>query len=292
MSKPEMVSTIAYASNREREKMKKMLCLLVTATTLSAPEVFAVTQKFNIDLSADHTRGSFSYPLKNMINSKYGRGLLKDYKLAKVVISAKSKNGKGDANLSIGHSETYPEQVPGQPESFSSDSAGFYNIVLKAPLRAQRQRAPWKLHLKGNIKLNSIKAVTKFEPSYPYGNVGALSFNTVKKFKVDKIVGDKKKIKVGNNFKAIQLTAKGKVKVTQVKVKFQDGQVVYLDELQGKVKGPVSFKFNRELSKKVQFIEVSAVSTNLFGSRGELQISTANKKVRPTRPTRPSRPRR
>lgn len=272
--------------------MKKMLCLLATTATLTTPQTFAVTQKLNINLNAEHSRGQKVYHLKRMFNGKFGRGTLKGFKLDKLVISAKSKQGNGDANLAIGYSETYPQVVPGTPKEFKSNSTGFHSITLDVPTRSQ-PKAPWKLQLKGNIKLNSIKAVAKLQPSYQFSNVKGLAFKMVKSFKVDKIVGDTKKISVGNNFKAIQLTSEGSVKVTKVKVKFADGQTVLIDELEGKLKRPVSFKFAKELSKKVKFIEVSAVSTNLFGSRGKLHVSIADKKgaqTRPTQPTRPTRP--
>jgi len=276
--------------------MKKTLCLLATAATLTMPQALAVTQKLKIDLNAQHSKGDQTFHLKRMLNGKFGKGIIKGHKLQKVVLQAKSKKGNADANLAIGYSETAPEVIPGTVEQFDSDFSGFHAITLSAPLRAQQEVAPWKVHLKGNIKIDSIKAVTKLEPSYPYSKVGALSFKMVNSFKVDKIIGDTKKINVGKDFKAVQLTAKGSVSITSVKVKFADGQVVFLDELEGKVKGPTSFKFNKELAKEVKFLEISAVSTNLFGSRGELQVSIAKKKgaqtqpTRPTRPTRPSRP--
>lgn len=256
--------------------MKKALGLLITTATLLTPNASAVTQKFDIDLNAQHTRGHQTLHLKRMIKRKYGRQVLQGFKLKEVKISAKSKKGHADANLQVGYSETYPQTIGGTPENFDSDTSGFNSISFMAPRGGQRNQGPWQLHIQGNVKVDSVKAITKMQPSYNYENVGHFNFKAKKSFKAAKIVGSSEKIQVGPNFKAIQISASGKsVSVTEVKVKFKDGQVVTLEEMKGKVRGTKSFKFKHELGKPIKFIKVSAVSNNLFGSRGKLHIKTA-----------------
>ncbi|OUR99752.1 hypothetical protein A9Q84_01630 [Halobacteriovorax marinus] len=256
--------------------MKKALALVITTATLLTPSVSAVTQKFNFDLNAQHSRGQQTLQLKKMIKNKYGRKALQGFKLKKVTISAKSKKGGADANLQVGYKETYPQTISGTPENFDSHSSGYSSLSFMAPRGSQRAQGQWKLHIKGNVKVDSVSAVTKMQPSYNYESVGRFNFQHQKSFKVAKIVGSSEKINVGSGFKAIQISASGKsVSITEVKVKFKDGQVVTLEEMKGKVKGTKSFKFKHELGKPIKFIKVSAVSNNLFGSRGKLHIKTA-----------------
>jgi len=278
VSKPIMVhSIVQFHHFREGREMKKALGLLITTATLLTPSASAVTQKLEINLNAQHSKGQQTLHLKRMIKRKYGRQVLQGFKLKKVEISAKSKKGQADANLQVGYSESYPQTIGGTPEGFDSNTSGFNNLSFMAPRGGQRNQGPWQLHIKGNVKVDSISAITKMKPTYNYENVGRFNFQHKKSFKASKIVGSSKKIQVGPNFKAIQISASGKsVSVTEVKVKFKDGQVVTLEEMKGKVRGTKSFKFKHELGKPVQFIKVSAVSNNLFGSRGKLHIKTAS----------------
>lgn len=259
--------------------MKNVFATVLLSTVLLSPSALAVTQKFSFDLHAKHSKGSESFNLTRMVNSKFGRQQLQGFHLKKVSIKAKSKKGQADANIQVGHQESYPKAIQGTPESFSSDTSGFHSLSLVAPKSRAQARGPWKLHIKGNVKMDSIHMTTKMKLGYNPENVAQLQFTPMTSMKADKIVGSTKKIQVGKKFKAIQFKASGKsVSITKVEVKFKDGQVVTLDELEGKVRGTKSFKFKGKLQKPIQYIKVSAVSGNLFGSRGKLHISTAKSK--------------
>ncbi|WP_127716924.1 hypothetical protein [Halobacteriovorax sp. HLS] len=275
--------------------MKHVFGTILLSTMLLSPSALAVSQKLKIDLHAQHLKGQETLHLKRMVKRKFGQDSLVGIKLKKVEISAKSKKGHADVNLQVGFQETYPQTIDGTPETFDSDYSGFHSISLHAPQSHRDQQGPWKLHTKGNVKLDSIELTTKMQLDYNPENVSNLQFAPKTKMKVNKVVGSSKKIQVGPNFKAIQISASGKsVSITEVKVKFSDGQVVLLDELEGKVKGLKSFKFKQQLAKPIDFIKVSAVSNNIFGSRGEIQIFTAKKngQDRDQRPDRGQRPRR
>jgi hypothetical protein len=256
--------------------MKNVLGTVLLSSVLLTPSALAVTQKFNFDLNATHMKGQETLHLKRMVSKKYGRQSLQGFKLKKVMISAKSKKGQADANLQVGYKESYPKTIEGTPQSFDSNHSGFHSLSFVAPNSRQGQSGPWKLHIKGNVKVDSVNMAAKMKLDYNPQNVAALTFKAKDSMKVDKIVGSTKTIKVGPKFKAIQFKASGKsVSITSVKVKFTDGQQVILDELEGKVKGVKSFKFKHQLNKPIKHIKVSAVSNNLFGSRGKLHISTA-----------------
>ena len=258
--------------------MKNVLGTVLLSTMLLTPSALAVTQKFNFNLNAAHSKGQETLHLKRMVNRKFGRQALQGFTLKKIVISAKSKKGQADANLQVGYSESYPKTIEGTPQSFASDSSGFHSLSFVAPRSRQNQSGPWKLHIKGNVKVDSVAIKAKMKLDYNPANVAALTFKPKTSMKVAKIVGSTETIKVGPNFKAIQFSAQGKsVSITSVKVKFTDGQQVILDELEGKVKGVKSFKFKNQLNKTIKHIKVSAVSNNLFGSRGKLHIATAKK---------------
>jgi hypothetical protein len=269
------MNVLVHDHFRER-KMKNVFATVLLSTVLLSPSALAVTQKFKFDLNAQHLKGSETLHLKRMVKRKYGRHLLEGFNLKKVTIQAKSKKGQADANIQVGHNESYPKTIEGTPESFASDFSGFHSLSLVAPRSRGEQKGPWKLHIKGNVKVDSVELATKMKLNYNHENVAHLQFSPKLSMKADKIVGSTKKINVGPKFKALQFKASGKsVSISKVEVKFKDGQVVILDELKGKVRGTKSFKFKGQLKKPIQHIKVSAVSNNLFGSRGKLHISTA-----------------
>ncbi len=256
--------------------MKNVLGLSLLAAALLSPSVAALTQKFESNMHSMHLRGQETIRLKRMMKRQLSPQMLRGYNLETVTIQAKSKKGNADVTLEVGFNETYPETIAGTPEQFESDSSNFNTITMRAPRSYSREgRQNWQLHFQGNVKLNKVTGVLKRTVGYDFRDVSGLSFQSKKKFKASKVIGDTKRISPYGPVKAIQLKGHGKaVRVSKVEIHFQDGQKVTVDELHGKLKNgrTTSFRLRRDLRKPISSIKVSAHSTSLFGSRGKLEV--------------------
>jgi hypothetical protein len=259
--------------------MKLNLGMTLLATTLLSTSAMALTQKVNIDLNGAHLRGMDEVPLSRMLVRKIGRQAMRGWKLDKAVVSAKSKQGAGQISLLVGHSESFSKVVPGTPEGFESDFSGFSDITLHAPSSfSRRGLGRMELLTQGNIKLNDVDVLLKKTVQYDSQNTRGMHFIRKVEFKAQKLVGSSKTIRPRGRVLAIELVGtKRKVHVDKVEIKYLDGQVIIIDELDGKLKDGRSkvFTLKGPLAKPIKTIKVSASSNSLFGSRGRLAVNIA-----------------
>jgi hypothetical protein len=259
--------------------MKLNLGITLLATTLLSTSAMALTQKVNIDLNGAHVRGMDEIALSKMLVRKIGRQAIRGWKIDKAVVSAKSKHGAGELSLLIGHSESFSKIVPGTPENFESDYGGFTDITLNAPhISSRRGMGRMQILTQGNIKLDDVDVLLKKTVQYDSSDTRGMLFERKVEFKASKIVGSSKTIRPHGRVLGIELVGtKRKVHVDKVVIKFQDGQVVIIDELNGKLKDGRSkvFTLKGALAKPVRSITVSAATNSLFGSRGRLAVNIA-----------------
>lgn len=256
-----------------------MKTLLIATTLLLSTGASALTQKIHVDLNNAVLQGHEMVPLKRMIARQHGGGTLRGFNIVQAKVEAKSKMGQGEISLRIGHSESYPQVVPGTPENFDSDYSGFTTLTLKAnSYRGQDSRGPLQLLTSGLIKLDDVEITAMKKLRYDHTNTAGLLFSMVKEFKAQKVVGSTKSIKVNGMLSGIMLECtKEKVRVNEVVIKFTDGQKVIIDEIDGKLKkGHVKqFALKGMLAKPVHKVTVTATSTKIFGSRGKLAVHLA-----------------
>lgn len=257
--------------------MKRSTLLAALGTTLISTGVMAVTQTVNLDMHGAHLRGSENIQLKRMMARQLGPRTAQGFTLKKVEVQAKSKNGNGQISVLVGHNESTRQTIPGTPEGFESVSGGYTNLTLHAPsiYRGSNQNGRMQLLLDGNIKVDDIKLTLKKQLAYDHTNISHLFFTQVKEFKANKVIGSTKSISPNRTVKGIALVGiKGKLKITEVEITYMDGQKIVLDELEGRLKEgrTIGMSLKRNLLKPIRKIKVSAVSTNLFGSRGKLAI--------------------
>jgi hypothetical protein len=257
--------------------MKRSTLLAVLGTTLLSTGALAVTQTVSLDMHGAHLRGSENIQLKRLMTRQLGPRAAQGFSLKKVEIQAKSQNGSGQISVLVGYNESNRQTIPGTPENFDSVSSGYTNLTLHAPssYRGSNQNEKMQILLDGNIKVDDIKLTLKKQLNYDHTNISRLSFTQVKEFKASKVIGSTKSISPNRTVKGIALVGiKGKVKVTELEITYMDGQKVILDELEGSLKQgrTLGMSLKGSLLKPIRKIKVSAVSTNLFGSRGKLAI--------------------
>lgn len=259
----------------------KTVLTIATLITLLSTSAHALTQKVDINMHSTLLRGHEQLPLKRMVVRKLGsRSDLQGYKLSKVVLSAKSKHGMAEATLEVNRRSSLSQTVPGIEENFESDYSGFSTVILNAPYSHRgASQGPWKILTRGKIKLNKVSVSLKKQVQYDYENLRNLQLTQVAEFKAGKVLGSTEKVRARGIVKGIQLVGtKGKVRITEVKIKYMDGQEIIVDELNGKLKQgrTKNFALRRALLKPIQNIKVTAATNSLFGSRGKLAIKLAN----------------
>lgn len=109
----------------------------------------------NVPMHGTHLRGQNTIALKRLVKQENPSLNLRDLELLSVSVLAKSKQGRGEVSLVVGHDVSYPEIIPGSPAMFRSMSPrSFSPVSLHNDLRSSQGK--WQLDLRGNIKIQSI----------------------------------------------------------------------------------------------------------------------------------------
>ena len=259
--------------------MKYSLLTTLLLSNLLGSSAFALTQKIDLNLNETHLRQGQSLPLKRMMNRNLGARSIRGWKIKEVIVKAKSKHGQGEISLQVGHQESLSKLVPGTPENFDQYGLGHSTISLKAPnsYRGELERRV-KLNTLGNIKLHSADILLKKQVNYDPQILPPHILKKAVEFKADKLIGTTKTIRPLNRVKGIVLEGtKRKVSVNKVEIHYVDGQVIEIDELDGKLRNGHQkvFALKGQLAKPISKIKVSASSNSLFGSRGKMALLLA-----------------
>lgn len=85
---------------------------------------------------------------------------LAKYKIKRVEIYAKSKNGSGTAQLTIGQSRMPARTIPGDPRGFQADNnPDTYYLIEFEPDPSADPNGAWQIHLNGNIKIDAVDVI-------------------------------------------------------------------------------------------------------------------------------------
>ncbi len=103
-------------------------------------------------------QGEDTVPLKRLLMSKYGQIGLQHKQLARVVVFAKSKFGRGQMQLLVGDSISYPQTIYGNPQDYHHQG-GYYRYVFDNP--GGYSHGVWQLKMQGNIRIDRIAVVVR-----------------------------------------------------------------------------------------------------------------------------------
>jgi len=92
--------------------------------------------------------------------NQYGQIGLQYKQLARVVVFAKSKFGRGQMQLLVGNSISYPQTIYGNPQDYHYQG-GYYRYVFHNPNFDGFSQGVWQLRLRGNIKIERIAVVVR-----------------------------------------------------------------------------------------------------------------------------------
>lgn len=124
--------------------------------------VMALQERFVLDFNDSHIRShkgeGATIFLKKSLKEQYPWVQVSDLKLKKVVLVAKSKQGRGGADLRVGKRATDMYEVGGRPRSFhNNDRGSFDRVKFGNPSHSSKGR--WQLGLRGNLIVRKVVLV-------------------------------------------------------------------------------------------------------------------------------------
>ena len=152
--------------NKDRKIVSQLqiLCgalLILLTLPISA---MASQERYVIDFNDSHIRGhrgeKATIYLKKSLKAQYPWVRLSDLELEKVVLVAKSKKGRGGAELRVGKWSTDMYGVDGEPRQFHErgrytfDKVRFWNP-------SKNSNGQWQLGLKGNLIVRKVVLIVR-----------------------------------------------------------------------------------------------------------------------------------
>lgn len=120
------------------------------------------TERFPIQMGNQQYRGESTIPLKRLMRSQYPNVNLDNFKLERVRLVAKSRQGRGQAKLVVGQWQSSNERVDGRPIDWDWNNRNSYDrIVFHNGARRGDNQGRWQLHMRGNFKVRRIVLVLK-----------------------------------------------------------------------------------------------------------------------------------
>ena len=242
----------------------------------SRPDRPGRTERLVIQYGDQHFRGSGNVlMLKREIKNMYPRMNLQNFSLESVRLVAKSKMGRGQAELVVGRSSQDRRTIGGSPRDFQSarpytfDRIDLYNYDSRAQGR-------WQIHLNGNIKVRKVVVFLQRErvrPPVP-PRPPRVSIIEIGTDKADKVIADRESFRA-NQGNVSQIILEGRNEVVDIKevvVVFGNGEHRQMYELTGYLRDGESRRAQLYNLRNVQKVIVTATSPQLIGSRGKYAV--------------------
>ena len=150
----------------KNQKIGRVLSVLIfISVLLTLPlSAFAEMEKYVLDFDDHYFNSQKGEPttlmLKRMLKQQHPWVNTRDLKLNNVILIAKSKIGRGHAQLRVGRQASRFFRVAGHPKSFKRDHRkSFDRVRLYNPSRTSR--GPWQINLRGSFKVRKIVLITE-----------------------------------------------------------------------------------------------------------------------------------
>ncbi len=158
--KRSMVKNNMSASRRNMKLLVSRSLLFAILMLSCIPAwVMASQERFVLDFNDSHIRGHkgevATIFLKKSLKEQYPWVQVSDLKLKKVVLVAKSKQGRGGAGLRVGTLATDMHEVGGSPRAFHNNGRSSFDRV-KFWNPSHGSRGPWQLGLRGNFIVRKV----------------------------------------------------------------------------------------------------------------------------------------
>lgn len=151
-----------------------MIVLFSIPVTASARKgrPMAEQEKFVLDFGNSYYHGvkgdGSTLYLKKALKRQYPGIDISDYRLDEIVLVAKTKFGKGNAQLRVGPGLTGLYRVAGRPRDFNSNGKhSFDRVRIDSPFHDSW--GPWQLNLQGIFKVRKVVLLLEKRNSHHYG---------------------------------------------------------------------------------------------------------------------------
>lgn len=158
---------VGHKQNNQKKIQSKwfaFLLLLVMTLLLFIPgQSFASQERYVLDFNDTHIRHyrgeSATLYLKKALTRQYPKVDVSDMRLKKVVLVAKSKHGRGDAQLRVGSFLSDYYSVDGHPSYFRDQRRHSFDRVRIHSPAVKNGRGPWQVNLWGNFVVRKVIVV-------------------------------------------------------------------------------------------------------------------------------------
>jgi len=263
--------------------MNSLLSKIVVTGALVLGTSVAFGAQFKIKMYDKHFKGENTIALKQLIKEQHPGVNLSKQKINIVTMKAKSKRGNGKVRLMVNGYELDREVIDGREYDFQSSHRSTFDYIVMTAIGAQKGN--WKLGLKGNIKVRNIEVTTtKIAPTpRPRPVPTQPFFQSFGSKKVDKFIVDTDSFYVNEyDVEAIRISAKGSnLEIESVRVFLDNGRVLDMGEFRGYLRegSQITHYFRtRRAGVNIDKVVINATSTNLIGSRGEVQLELGQEK--------------
>lgn len=150
-------------------KYSSRLFFILLALTFLPSVASAERERYVLDFDDTFIRSYNRQPatlfLKRTLREQYPNVNMRDLELKKVVLVAKTRMGRGGAELRVGSQRSYNSRVHGRPPEFKSHSKHtFDRVQFRNP--AYGSKGPWQLDLWGNFKVRKVVLVVEERDRY------------------------------------------------------------------------------------------------------------------------------
>jgi len=158
--------------NDSKTRVKLSYCVILFFLFAFPMNVMAAKEKYVLDFGdqfMNGTRGdSATLYLKKALRNQYPGIDVTDFRLLKVVLLAKTKKGRGVAQLRVGPEVSEFYRVAGRPRGFRHNNRdSFDRISIENPYN--NSRGPWQLNLQGKFKVRKVILIVEERKRRHYG---------------------------------------------------------------------------------------------------------------------------
>lgn len=115
--------------------------------------------RVRLDFFGEQFRGENTIRLKQELRRERPNLRLRNFNVKKVILNAKSKQGRGRGTLLVGGDRSLPQMIGGYPANFQSNRPNTFQRVVINNRAYGDSEGVWQVQLKGNIKVDSIIVV-------------------------------------------------------------------------------------------------------------------------------------
>jgi len=152
--------SLAEAGRPIKRTVKTGLLMAGLLMVFLAPfNAVASSERYVLNFNDSQIRGHAGQPstllLKKSLKQQYPSANVSNMELRRVVLVAKSKMGRGGAQLRVANRATPTQKVDGHPRSFQKKQPrSFDRIGFRNP--SNNSRGPWQVNLKGNLIVRKV----------------------------------------------------------------------------------------------------------------------------------------